>query len=52
MTTLAPTSPAAIRAFDLDPDANFEALRTLYQRLEWRVPAQVFNAVAQRVDAL
>jgi hypothetical protein len=35
-----------------EPDAHFDALRALYGEPDWRVPAQVFNAVAQRVDTV
>jgi hypothetical protein len=51
-------SPETLAALDaaaplsLDPDAHFDEIRALYERPEWRVPAQVFNAVAQRVDTV
>ena len=32
--------------------AHFAVLRALYADAGWRVPAQVFNAVAQRTDAV
>jgi Transglutaminase-like superfamily len=42
----------AATPFSLDPDAHLDALRALYERPDWRVPDQVFNAVAQRVDTV
>jgi hypothetical protein len=39
-------------ALSLDPDARFDDLRALYAQPAWRVPPQVFNAVAQRMDAV
>ena len=61
-----PLMPAPDEAFDetvtaaldaaaplsLDPDAHFDELRALYEQPGWRVPAQVFNAVAQRMDTI
>jgi len=49
---------AALARFDAaaelsrEPDAHFAALRALYRQDGWRVPAQVMNAVAQRMDAV
>jgi hypothetical protein len=51
-------TPDVLAAFDAaaplsrDPDPHFEAIRALYQHPQWRVPAQVFNAVAQRVETV
>jgi hypothetical protein len=42
----------AAARLSLDPDGHFDALRALYERPEWRVPAEVFNAVTQRSDAV
>jgi hypothetical protein len=39
-------------SLSLDPDAHFDELRELYEEPGWRVPAEVFNAVAQRVDTV
>jgi hypothetical protein len=48
--TLAVLDAAA--PLSLDPDPHFDEIRALYERPEWRVPARVFNAVAQRVDTV
>lgn len=40
----------AAMPLSLDPDAHFDELRALYEQPGWRVPPQVFNAVAQRMD--
>ena len=39
-------------AISLTPDARFDDLRALYADAGWRVPGQVTNAVAQRVDVV
>jgi hypothetical protein len=53
----APTAAAlaqldAAAAISLAPDARFDELRALYADAGWRVPGQVTNAVAQRVDVV
>ena len=40
----------AAMPLSLDPDGCFDALRTLYEQPAWRVPGEVFNAVAERMD--
>lgn len=50
-------APERLAAFDpaiplsLDPDANFERLRTFYDQPDWRVPDQVLNAKTQQLEA-
>ena len=39
-------------AISLAPDARFDDLRALYAEAGWRVPTQVTNAVARRVDVV
>ena len=48
--TLAALDAAA--QLSLDPDPHFDEIRSLYERPEWRVPAQVFNALTQREDTV
>jgi hypothetical protein len=42
----------AAAAISCAPDDQFDALRALYADDAWRVPAQVMNAVAQRMDTV
>lgn len=42
----------AAAAISLAPDARFADLRALYAENDWRVPAQVMNAVLQRVETV
>jgi len=42
----------AVAGVTLDPDANFEAVRSLYRDHRLHVPNRVFNAVAQRPETV
>jgi hypothetical protein len=42
----------AAMPLSLDPDGRFDELRALAEQPGWRVPTEVFNAVAQRMDTV